>query len=245
MILYFCIVGKKIIFLEGIGECVFVKSKRSKKIRIKVEPHEPVTTHIPYFVSYDTAYQFVSTKKEWIKKAKSKISEIENQRTSFTPETEFSTLYHKLSIGFHQKPKLTARINKGIIKISCPNDLEINNPEVQEFIRKAITETFRREAKQILPKKLNELAIKHHFQYNNVTIKNLKSRWGSCSSKNNINLNLHLVRLPEHLMEYVLVHELVHTIHKNHGITFWRTLDKHVGNARELQRELRAYSLEF
>jgi hypothetical protein len=122
---------------------------------------------------------------------------------------------------------------------------QIENKEVQEFIRKVIIEVYRIEAKQILPKQISELATRYGYQFNKIAIKNLKSRWGSCSSKNNINLNLHLVRLPKHLMEYVLLHELVHTVHKNHGIEFWKELDKHVGNAKALQYELRNYSIEF
>jgi predicted metal-dependent hydrolase len=52
----------------------------------------------------------------------------------------------------------------------------------------------------------------------------MKTRWGSCSSKNNISLNSSLVFLPEALIRYVCLHELVHTIHKNHGRVFWEAL---------------------
>lgn len=237
--------GKKSILLEEIGECTFIKSKRSKKIRIKVEPHKPVITYFPPYISYEFAYKFLISKKEWLKKAKFKIAEIEKQKTIFTEDTIFSTHAHKLSIKYHSKPNLKAKISGNNINICCPIGVDIEKNEVQDFIRKAIIETYRIEAKQILPQKLEELAMQHGYNYNKVFIKNLKSRWGSCSSKNNINLNLHLVRLPEHLMEYVLLHELVHTIHKNHGIEFWEKLNQHVGNAKVLQRQLRNYSVEF
>lgn len=245
MILYFCDVGKRSILIQDIGECTFIKSKRSKKIRIKVEPHKPVTTYIPTYVSYDFAYNYLLSKKEWLKKAKDKIAEIERQRTIFTPETVYFTRFHQLKINPNQKTRLTAKIENGLINVFCPEEVQLDNREVQEFIKKAIIETYRIEAKQILPKKLHELAVKYGYNYNKVAIKNLKSRWGSCSSKNNINLNLHLVRLPGHLMEYVLVHELVHTMHKNHGIEFWNALNKHVKNAKKLQHELRNYSVEL
>ena len=89
--------------------------------------------------------------------------------------------------------------------------------------------------------RLRQLAEAHNFTYNRAFVKNQKTRWGSCSAVNNINLNVNLVRLPEELRDYVILHELVHTRHKNHGKAFWRELDRIVGNGKALQRSLGAY----
>ena len=70
-------------------------------------------------------------------------------------------------------------------------------------------------------------------------MRNSKTRWGSCSYENNINLNLHLMRLPNHLIDYVILHELVHTKIKNHSKDFWNLLDVVTGNAKNLDRELK------
>ena len=102
----------------------------------------------------------------------------------------------------------------------------------------------RDQARHRLIERLEELARKHGFTYNRVFIRDQKTRWGSCSSANNINLNVNLVRLPEDLRDYVLLHELVHTEHKNHGPTFWRALDRLVGDGKRLQRQLRQYQLQ-
>lgn len=92
--------------------------------------------------------------------------------------------------------------------------------------------------------RLQELARIHHFDYKKVSIKNQKTKWGSCSSKNRINLNINLVRLPAQLRDYVILHELVHTRIKNHSKEFWAELDKTLGgSARELARTLRKYRL--
>ncbi|RYF82935.1 MAG: M48 family peptidase, partial [Chitinophagaceae bacterium] len=104
-------------------------------------------------------------------------------------------------------------------------------------------EALRREAKEYLPLRLLQLAKTHGLQYNNVTIKNTRTRWGSCSSTNNINLSLHLMRLPDELCDYVLLHELAHTIEKNHGPGFWKLLDKISGDARGLDRQLKNYRI--
>ena len=100
----------------------------------------------------------------------------------------------------------------------------------------------RNNAKKILIDRLNELAMIHGFTYERVFIKNQKTRWGSCSARNNINLNINLMRLPDHLIDYVLMHELVHTQIKNHSAEFWTKLDSYVGDAKKLHSQLKAYS---
>ncbi len=96
-------------------------------------------------------------------------------------------------------------------------------------------------AGRLLVARLEELAAAYGFAYNRVFIKNQKTLWGSCSSRNNINLNVSLARLPDELRDYVLAHELVHTRHKNHGPVFWKELDTIVGDSKALRRKLRRY----
>jgi hypothetical protein len=100
-------------------------------------------------------------------------------------------------------------------------------------------------AKGILTAQLNYLANRYGFSYNRVFIRNQKTRWGSCSSKNNINLNVNLVRLPGELLDYVIIHELVHTRIKNHSKRFWAELDKYVGQAKATAKRLRKHSLSM
>lgn len=83
----------------------------------------------------------------------------------------------------------------------------------------------RRRAKAELPKRLAELAGRYGFVYNRVVIKHNATNWGSCSSKNNINLNLNIVRLPKVLQDYILLHELCHLRHHDHGHAFHLLLE--------------------
>jgi predicted metal-dependent hydrolase len=100
------------------------------------------------------------------------------------------------------------------------------------------------QACEMLIARLQELARVHHFNYGKVSIRNQKTKWGSCSSRNNISLNINLVRLPDQLRDYVILHELVHTRIKNHGKEFWAKLDKVLGGgAKELAKRLRRYRL--
>ena len=99
-------------------------------------------------------------------------------------------------------------------------------------------------AKTILRNRLWELANIHGFKYNKVFIRNQKTRWGSCSNLNNINLNINLVSLTQELMDYVILHELVHTEIKNHSKKYWLCLDKYVGGrAKEFDKKLKKHRL--
>lgn len=86
-------------------------------------------------------------------------------------------------------------------------------------------ERLRKVAKTCLPARLAELASRYGFAYNKVTIKHNATNWGSCSARNNINLNLNIVRLPQALQDYILLHELCHLRHHDHGHGFHLLLE--------------------
>jgi predicted metal-dependent hydrolase len=99
------------------------------------------------------------------------------------------------------------------------------------------------EAEQRIVERLHELGKQHGFAYNKVFVRNLKSRWGSCSHKDNISLNVKLMALPEEMLDYVILHELVHTRIRNHSEDFWKELNRLVGNARALNLKLKRYNM--
>ena len=96
-------------------------------------------------------------------------------------------------------------------------DMQVASPDEVEALR--------RKAKAELPSRLAELAGRYGFVYNRVVIKHNATNWGSCSSKNNINLNLNIVRLPKVLQDYILLHELCHLRHHDHGHAFHLLLE--------------------
>lgn len=96
---------------------------------------------------------------------------------------------------------------------------DVPQPSPQEI------ESLRRQAKRELPVRLAELADRYGFTYNKVAIKHNSTNWGSCSARNNINLNLNIVRLPRPLQDYILLHELCHLRHHDHGHAFHLLLE--------------------
>lgn len=100
-------------------------------------------------------------------------------------------------------------------------------------------------AKRQITGRLRELARQNGFTYNRVTIRHQRTRWGSCSGKGNISLNIKLVALPQELSDYVLFHELVHTRVHNHSKKFWQELDKYVGSGKAKAARLTEHGLRL
>ena len=92
-----------------------------------------------------------------------------------------------------------------------------------------------------------ELASQAGFQYNRVSVKSMISRWGSCSNKKNINLNVKIMHLDSDLRDYVILHELTHTLHPNHGPHFWTKLNSILPNrdAQNLNKKLKVEGLKY
>lgn len=102
-----------------------------------------------------------------------------------------------------------------------------------------LTKSASPEEKSKLIKQVEHLAKKYGFTYFKVTLRIMKTRWGSCTTQNNISLNIGLIALPYELRDYIILHELVHTKIKNHGKEFWSELGNIIHNPKLLGRKLR------
>ena len=194
--------------------------------------------------SMKQAMNFVESKIEWIIKAQSQTKAQEKKNAVFTPETVFSTQKRHLKLLPWKSGQFRAQLSKDALTIFYPQDIDLLSNQAQKTINDYIISAIRQEAKDYLPQRTKQLAEQYGFVHNGVTVKNLTSRWGSCSATNHINLNIHLVRLPEHLSDYVILHELSHTIHKNHGEHFWQTLNKITGGkAKRWVAEMKKYNV--
>ena len=221
------------------------KSFKAKNISIKIKPFEGILVTVPMLVSFKLAEDFVKTKIKWINKNLNKVQKQEQSYTFFSANSSFKTRSHLVNITSTELSKNTVHIENTNVKVLISKKLSISSEENQLYIRNIILEIWRKEAKEYLPKRVKALAIDHNFNYQKLTIKNTKSRWGSCSFDNNINLSLHLMRISNELIDYVILHELVHTKVKNHSSKFWETLEKHCPNSKILDKELKKYSLRI
>ena len=117
-------------------------------------------------------------------------------------------------------------------------------PQLSPAEQKAHVEELRRAARADLPGRIARLSEATGLKYEKLTIRASRTKWGSCSGRNHISLSLFLMTLPEHLRDYVIIHELCHTVHHNHSPRFHALVDRLVGgNEKALNRELRAFTI--
>ncbi len=228
---------------KEIGDVRMVRSKRAKYVGITLKPFEGVRVSVPRHVSYREAERIVLKRSKWIKERLPLIEKLERQRTVFDESTLFDTKEHSLHVSCRGSEGISIRIVPGLIEVRYPRRMAVHDTEVQEAIRCGIEEAWRIEAKRHLVGRVEEFARIHRLSFNRVYIKNSKTRWGSCSCRNNINLSLHLMRLPDRLADYIILHELAHTVVKNHSPDFWKILNRICPNARHLDAEMNRWSL--
>ena len=231
--------------IEDIGTVFLKKSTRSRSLRIQVSRKEGITVFIPSFVTENMALRFIQEKKSWIQKSLQRQARLQNQQTIFHENTPFQTRMHTLHLLKQNKNTIKSVVSGDKIVVWYPSTAKVEDSRIQRIIRRAILEAWRVEARKYLPGRTAELARLNNFQYNKLTVKNTKTRWGSCSAVNNININLQLMRLPDHLIDYIILHELTHTVHKNHQKSFWNKLESILPGARKLDKELNKYHLEY
>ncbi|MDR1370085.1 MAG: M48 family metallopeptidase [Dysgonamonadaceae bacterium] len=153
----------------------------------------------------------------------------------------------------------TIRLSRGKVSISLPvcgsyrralDFLEEYRPRLIKRMEESRSKllpvveesVWREKAEEYLPLRLENFAKMYDFHYTSVKISKSRTRWGSCSSRQTINLSFYLMLLPGHLADYVLLHELCHTVYMNHGPEFWKLLDSVTkGRAKQLRKELRSY----
>lgn len=157
----------------------------------------------------------------------------------FTPQSQFNTFSFSLNLETRKVQNYYMSLKEGILYIVCPDGVDFNDAEVQQTIKIYIEKAMRYEANRLFPQKLSALAEQYNFSYSGLKINKSRSRWGSCSSKKGINLSYFCNLLPEYLIDFVMLHELCHTIEMNHGERFWKLLDSVTdGKAKQLTHEL-------
>jgi len=210
--------NENLVYFSGIGTVKVVRNRRAKNLSIRINQQGEVRMTVPGYLSRKRAEAFLISKKPWIMK------KLEEMGRSGGPPAALPNPGDRLVV-------------RGI---SIPIDLKNNEGSVEE----AIWRILREEAMHYLPGRVKELAEIHGFTYSGLKIRKMKTRWGSCSTKDSINLNSWLMMLPDQLADYVILHELMHTRHRNHGRDFWEALDRVTdGSSKKLRKELQEHRI--
>ena len=210
-----------------------VKRSSSRNLRLTISNDGRVRVSIPKWAAYKTGYDFALSKLDWIKKSKpSKDNLINGQAIGKS---------HHLVLMQADVQKISTRVKGSEAVVAYPRGLASESPEVQKAASLVSKRALKKQAENLLPQRLKQLAADYGYNYSSVRVKPLKSRWGSCDYEKNIILNIYLMLLPWDLIDYVCLHELSHTVVMKHGEDFWLEVGKSRPNHKQLRKELRSY----
>ncbi len=220
--------------LTGIGPVTLVKYARSRSLRLSVTANG-VRVSMPKWTPYSAGQSFVIKHIDWIQQ------ELAKQTVPILTAGQHIGKLHTLrfeQVSNHQTVSSWVTGTEIVVRVK-PNETSTDTA-AQKRAYSASIRALKREAERLLPPRLRSLAATHGCTYNDVHIKQLKRRWGSCDSNKTITLNLFLMELPWDHIDYVILHELAHTTEMNHGPNFWRTLTAMNPQARTLSKQLRS-----
>lgn len=150
---------------------------------------------------------------------------------------------HQLAIIFTGMVKQAeASVTRQRIIIKLPEGQHPSDQSTQQLIRDTVIKVLRKEAKLLLPLQLKHLSNAHGFHYIKIRFSHSSGRWGSCTSSGTISLNIALMKLPDELIEYVLIHELCHTRQMNHSPAFWEEVKKYDPHYLLHRRQIKKYT---
>lgn len=208
---------KTVINHHTLGEVVVSQTFRARRISISIRPPSIIRLTIPYNIALNDAIKFLEDKSEWIL---SGLAKFKQKYPDKIIEMPYSTRSHSLRYNPCDTMKVSARLTETEFIVSYPMNTHFSDTTVQEITKRAIDMAWSAEAKEILPQRVKSLAEDFNFKCGNITVRNTRSKWGSCSPQNDISLSIHLMHIPDYLVDYIILHELCHTIHKNHGEHF-------------------------
>jgi len=227
--------AQKTEFIPGIGEVLLSKRRGARNIRISVTPGGRVRVGLPSWAPYSAGISFAKSKMGWIQR------QLILYQPPLLKDGVLVGKYHRVEYVFLPTAKKNS-VRVTADKIIMTSTYPIENPSLQSSLLAACERALRQESTQLLPQRLEQLAQRQGYSYQEVKIRKLTSRWGSCSNAKSIRLSYFLIQLPWHLIDYVLIHELVHTQHLSHDKAFWRAFTEALPDAKKLQKEIRAYS---
>ncbi len=230
---------------EELALIEFKNNPRAKRLRLTASKIKGLELTAPKWVNFEDCKDFLNQHHSWIKEHLEKMQN-ETRDGIFYPDKKYKTFKHELVFIPSAVLETKYRISANKIKLYYNESIDFKkNKKMQDLIKDVLIEVMRNEAKEYLPDRVAYLAFKNKLKYRNLYLKNMKSQWGSCSYENNINLSLHLMRLPVELLDYVLLHELANTVEKNHSPRFWNLVEKFMPKAKLLDSNLKNYHPEL
>ena len=223
---------QKSIYVDSLGYSVVIaRRKGTRSIRISIKSDGVIRLSVPYMVSERMALKFLEQKTDWIKEHRKEPVVI--------GEGAHIGKSHRLVFEPINSSEVKTRLSLNTVTVKIPIDTDWRDSKVQSAVRKAAERALKKEAETLLPQRLQTLSNLHGINYKSCSVKKLKSRWGSCDSRKNIVFNIYLIQLEWRLIDYVILHELTHTIHQHHRPEFWGYLENILPDYKLRRKELK------
>ncbi len=239
--------GEKHYYLEhkDIGAIKVVPKKGIKNFNIRLKPFDDVTISAPYKATEKQIMHVLERKKAWIIEKLQYNNQIEQSRTIYEDGSVIKTFYSEFRLQKTDVERMHLTGSPPTYTIEFPGNYETNSTAFQHHIRQIINIALKNDAARYIIPRTQELAKAYDFHVNKISFRNNKSRWGSCSTQGNISFNIQLMRLPQPLIDYVIIHELCHTKHPNHGPGFKQLLYTIMPDAPAIEKELKNYRTQI
>src|SRR3989344_892871 len=197
---------------------------------------------IPLLLSREEISKEIFSMKSWIIKTLEKKPELLSQNSGReykdSEKIKIMNEEYTLSINYHKKNRISARMIGNTIFINISS--EISESMQKKKISSLISRLAADKNYDYINSRINNLNKKHfNEKVNSICLKNHKSKWGSCSSKGNINISTRLLFAPEDIINYVCIHELAHLKEKNHSKNFWKLVENAMPDYKEKKRWLK------
>ncbi len=224
----------KQIEIDGIGTVVLQKRRGNRNIRLSIGHTGEVRVSLPFWAPYGAAVAFVKSKSDWIAQQK-------------PPPVLITQGYavgkaHHICFEAGSGQGVSTRITGNRVRVLLPLGIRWDSSLAQQAAATVGVRALKKEARKLLPQRLESLAEQHGYTYRSVSVRQLKGRWGSCSQHTDIVLNCFLMKLPWELIDYVLLHELAHTRVMAHGPQFWSEMQTTTPKVQSLRKEIKRYS---
>lgn len=188
-----------------------IKSARARKLTLRIDTKERMAVlTLPRYCAQKKAVEFVTHHQEWIKSSLAQIPAAK----SFQNGDKISLFGQEVTISHEPSRRLGAKLEN--TKLIVSGEKEFINRRVKDYIKKKAAEEFGKRARRYAKK----LGVKIH----GITIKDTKSRWGSCSTLNNLNFSWRVALAPNYVIDYLMAHEVSHLVHHDHSPNFWQTV---------------------
>lgn len=214
---------------------------RAKRITLKVEPPDQIVVSAPKRTPKRVIKKFVDQNSNWIKNQVAKLGQRQTLVESESSIMIFGKQYQKELKADHNQP-LGVTISAEKILLNFPHVPEENRTPT---IKKELNLFLKKAARTFIEKQLKQYSQLMEVTYGSLSLRQQKTRWGSCSGQDNISLNWRLVHYPPEIISYVIVHELAHLVHHNHSKSFWGLVARYDPDYPEHRSYLKKHGVTF